>query len=189
MEKIIVNQYNPQWVSQFESLHNAIWPHISDIALTLEHVGSTSVPGLVAKPIIDLTIVVPEEGCMPIIINRLASIGIKHRGNLGIIGREAFTRLQGYPEHNLYACISGSQPLRNHIAIRDALRNNTKLAKKYGELKLLLASKYKNDIDSYVEGKSSFLLSILEECGFSNEDIYEIENINHKPQKGSNNAN
>jgi len=53
--------------------------------------------------------------------------------------------------------------------------------KKYGELKFLLASKYENDIDSYVEGKSSFLLSILKECGFSNEAINEIKNINRKP--------
>ncbi len=183
MKKIIVNPYNPKWALEFDLLHNYIWPHISDVALTLEHVGSTSVPGLAAKPIIDLTIVASEENKIPLIIARLDSMGIKHKGNLGIEGREAFSSLQSHPEHNLYACVISSQPLKNHITIRDTLRSNPKLAKEYAELKYFLSSKYENDIDSYVEGKSSFLLSILKRFDFSNEDIVEIENVN---RNGSN---
>lgn len=178
MKKIIVCEYDPQWVSQFKMLHAAIWPHISEIALTLEHVGSTSVPGLAAKPIIDMTIVVPEKVHIPLIINRLASIGINHRGDLGIKGREAFTQLQGYPAHHLYACVANAQPLRNHLTIRDALRNDSALAKAYGELKFSLAAKYVNDIDSYVEAKSSFILTILKASGFSTDDLDDIEDMN-----------
>jgi len=181
MQKIIVTKYDPRWILQFESLHDAIWPHLSDVACSLEHVGSTAVPGLAAKPIIDLTIVVSEKDCLPVVINRLAALGIDHRGDLGIKGREAFSSLPGHPEHNLYACVLQSQPLRNHLAIRDALRRSPTLAKEYSELKFALASKYASDIDSYVEGKSAFLLSILREHGFSTDDLGEIETINRKP--------
>ncbi|WP_294344307.1 GrpB family protein [Prosthecochloris sp.] len=180
MKRIIVSKYNPGWIRDFELLHDHIWPHISDVALSLEHVGSTSVPGLAAKPIIDLTIVAPNKETLKIIIKRLSSIGALHRGNLGIEGREAFTTLEGFPEHNLYACIAGCQALENHLAIRNALRANTSLATRYGKIKLELAQRYFDDIDSYVEGKSSFLLAILRDHGFTSDELEEIQENNRK---------
>ncbi len=184
MKNISVNPYNPEWVSQFEALHRAIWPHISDIAQSLEHIGSTSVPGLAAKPIIDMTIVLPEKSKTSILIKRLASIGINHQGDLGISGREAFTRLPEYPDHNLYACVTGSQALRNHLTIRDVLRADSGLASKYAKLKYHLGSKFEKDIDAYVEGKSAFLLAILKGQGFSDTDLQNIEAVNRKPGNG-----
>jgi len=175
---IIVSPYNPDWLNQFQSLHDVIWPEVSDVAISIEHVGSTSVPGLPAKPIIDMTIVAKNDKSLEEVVNRLSTIGVQHRGNLGIEGREAFTRLSGFPEHNLYACIEGAQALRNHLGIRDFLRTNPDEARKYGELKAALAVKYPRDIDAYVAGKSEFLLSILTKLGFSGADLEEIEKVN-----------
>jgi GrpB-like predicted nucleotidyltransferase (UPF0157 family) len=179
MVDVVVEKYNPIWAEQFKLLYDRIWPSISDVALSLEHVGSTSVPGLSAKPIIDLTIVVNKKN-LEIIIQRLAGIGIEHRGDLGIEGREAFTRLKDYPEHNLYACVTGSQALRNHLAVRDALRENSSLVQEYGKLKMELARKFSNDIDSYVEGKTDFILNILKEKGFELSDLENIKDVNKK---------
>ena len=180
MKDVIISKYNPDWISYFALLQDFIWPHISDVSLSLEHIGSTSVPGLPAKPIIDLTIVTSNKENLNIIIQRLSSIGALHKGNLGIEGREAFSQLKGFPDHNIYACIVGSRALENHLAIRNVLRANAKLAKEYGELKLKLAKQHCQDIESYVEGKSQFLLSILKDQGFTLGELEEIQNNNRK---------
>jgi len=181
---IVVSPYNPDWLDQFQSLHDVIWSEVSDVAISIEHVGSTSVPGLAAKPIIDMTIVVKNDEALEEVVNRLSRIGVQHRGDLGIVGREAFTRLSGFPEHNLYACMEGAQALRNHLGIRDYLREYPESAIKYGELKYALAKKYPQDIDAYVAGKSEFLLTILTKLGFSESDLEEIENVNQISNSG-----
>ena len=180
MVDVVVEKYNPIWEEQFKLLYDRIWPSIFDVALSLEHVGSTSVPGLSAKPIIDLTIITLDKDKLEIIIQRLADIGIEHRGDLGIEGREAFARLKDYPEHNLYACVNGSQALRNHLAVRYALRESSSLVQEYGKLKMELARKFSNDIDSYVEGKTDFILNILKDKGFELSDLENIKDVNKK---------
>jgi GrpB-like predicted nucleotidyltransferase (UPF0157 family) len=127
-----------------------------------------------------LTIIATNEKNLKIIIQRLAGIGIEHRGDLGIEGREAFTRLKGCPEHNLYACVNGSQALKNHLAVRDALRENSSLVQEYGKLKMELAESFPNDLDSYVEGKTDFILHILKDKGFELSDLDNIKDINKK---------
>jgi GrpB-like predicted nucleotidyltransferase (UPF0157 family) len=97
MRRIEVVDYDPSWPNTFESLCARLWPALADVALSIEHVGSTSVPGLAAKPIIDISSMVPENPDVPIGISRLATLGYIHRGDLGIKGREAFTnRRQDY---------------------------------------------------------------------------------------------
>lgn len=181
IKMIEISEYNPAWQTQFQNLYDHIWPEIADIAISIEHVGSTSVEHLPAKPIIDLTIVVENQENMGILIQRLNTLSSNHRGDLGIQGREAFTQLPTFPKHHLYACIAGSQGLRNHIAFRDYLRAHPKKAIEYGLLKKELAKKFPHDIDAYVEGKSSFILSILNAQGFSEEDLDEIKDANTSP--------
>src|SRR4051812_8526637 len=123
MAKIIVVDYDPSWPDTFERLRAHIWSCIVDVAAAIEHVGSTSVPGLAAKPVIDMTVVVPTAAAMQTVIDRLAMIGYRHQGDLGVPGREAFARPQGTPDHHLYACVVGNDGLRNHLAVRDYLRS------------------------------------------------------------------
>ncbi|MDB6083609.1 MAG: dephospho-CoA kinase/protein folding accessory protein, partial [Gammaproteobacteria bacterium] len=145
--------------------------------------GSTSVRGLAAKPVIDMTVVVPAAAAMRTVIDRLAMIGYRHRGDLGVTGREAFARPEGTPDHHLYACVAGMDALRNHLAVRDYLRGSPSAARAYGALKKQLAARFAGDIDGYVDGKTDFILAILAGAGFLPEQIAMIRAINSKPNE------
>ena|SRR5882724_4051129 len=88
MRRIIVVEYDPAWPATFDDLRARVWTVVGDLALAIEHIGSTSVPGLAAKPIIDMTVVLPAADDVPQAIERLATLGYVHRGDLGIEGRE-----------------------------------------------------------------------------------------------------
>jgi GrpB-like predicted nucleotidyltransferase (UPF0157 family) len=147
----------------------------------MEHVGSTSVPGLSAKPVIDIDIVVPAEADVPPAIERLTTLGYVHRGDLGVEGREAFTPPAPSPGHHLYLCPSNNLALANHLAVRDYLREHPEDAHEYGALKKQLASRFPHDIDAYIAGKTDAILRILERVGFRQDDRQAIERINRAP--------
>ena len=88
---VLVVDYDPAWPDMFEVLRRPVWAGVRDVAVSVEHVGSTAVPGLAAKPIIDMDVVVVSSASIPEAIERLATLGYEHRGNLGIEDREAFT--------------------------------------------------------------------------------------------------
>lgn len=90
--KVVVVDYNPQWARDFESLRAWIWPAVADFAVSIEHIGSTSVPGLAAKPVLDIDIVVRSQEGVLMAIERLPALGYSYRGNLGIEGRDAISR-------------------------------------------------------------------------------------------------
>ena len=164
---VVVVDYDPEWQRSFKTLHDRIWPRVNDLAESIDHVGSTSVEGLAAKPVIDLYIVVPDLEDVPVAIERLRAIGYEHRGDLGIAGREAFRAQFDVPPHNLYVCHVGSLPLKDVRAFRDYLRAHADAVRAYAELKRSLRCGFLNDIDSYVRGKTEFVLGILELAGVS----------------------
>ena len=161
MRTIVVVDYDPAWLAAFERLRAAIWPAVRDAAEAIEHVGSTAVPGLAAKPIIDLDIVVRSGAEVPAAIARLATLGYAHRGNLGIEGREAFDVPPGPHAHHLYVCPRDSAALANHVAVRDYLRAHPDAAREYGELKKALATRFPHHIEAYVGGKTDLLRRIM----------------------------
>jgi GrpB-like predicted nucleotidyltransferase (UPF0157 family) len=175
---IIVADYDPAWPAAFVALKAVIWPHVQDVALAIEHVGSTAVPGLAAKPIIDLDVVIPSSTQLPVIIERLASIGYRHEGNLGIEDRDAFATPPGAVAQHLYVCRHSSIALRNHLCLRDHLRANPADAAAYGALKRELAKAHANDIDSYIAGKREFVLAILGRYGFGADSLDAIAAAN-----------
>jgi GrpB-like predicted nucleotidyltransferase (UPF0157 family) len=181
MRTIAVVDYDPSWPEAFERLRSHVWAVLSDVAVGIEHVGSTAVPGLAAKPVIDIDIVVRDEVGVASAIGRLATLGYVHRGNLGIEGREAFANPPtGLPEHNLYVCPAGSVALGNHLAVRDYLRAHPGTAQRYGDLKKQLATTCPHDIDSYIDGKTAFILAILRGAGFSDVQLAAIEHANKR---------
>ncbi len=149
MNPIVVVDYDPGWAETFERLRSQIWPVVADIATAAEHVGSTSVPGLAAKPIVDIDLVVPTAADVPAAIARLATLGYVHSGNLGVEGREAFRSPGSMPRHHLYLCPRDSLALANHLAVRNHLREHPEVAREYGDLKKRLAAQYPHDIDAY----------------------------------------
>ena len=124
MKTVIVVDYDPRWPAVFERLRASLARALAGLPFEIEHVGSTSVPGLAAKPVIDLNVVVPTANEVAETIERLASLGYRHRGDLGIVGREAFRAPPGLPKHHLYVCVEGVLALRNHLGVRDYLRTH-----------------------------------------------------------------
>jgi len=184
---VIVTDYDPHRRHRFELLRSWIWPAISDVAISVEHVGSTSVEGLPAKPVIAMTIVVVGGRELAGVIRALAAIGYVNRGDLGVTGREASipppSVQEILPTHHLYACVQGSLALRNHLAARDRLRRDRAAATAYGQLKKELASHFVSDIDAYVDGKTEFILALLKDDGFDVSELDEVNAINSLPRE------
>lgn len=185
MKHIIVVEYDPTWPVLFEQLRDRISTAIGEVAVSIEHVGSTAVPGLSAKPIIDMDVVVPDSAGVTKAIEGLATLGYKHRGNLGVEGREAFDNPPASSAHHLYICQDGNLALKNHLAIRDYLRSNPGTAQRYGELKHKLARQYPNDIDGYIDGKTDFLMNILSACGLTKAELDMIAEPNRLEESES----
>ena len=159
---IIVVDYDPQWPIQFARLRAPIADTLGDLAQAIEHVGSTSVPGLAAKPIIDIDVLLSTNDAMLDAIARLATLGYEHEGDLGIAGREAFRHAPNLPVHHLYVCTPDCGEYRRHIAFRDYLRRHREQAEAYGALKRRLAAQFLNDRAGYGVAKDAFVRAILE---------------------------
>ena len=177
MPVLQVLPYDAQWAAHFETLKGRIWPWVAEHALIIEHVGSTSVPGLAAKAIIDLDIVVLGTDKLQACIQVICAQGYIYDGECGIAGRHAFSGGEG-PRHHLYVCLLGSLGLRNHLAVRDFLRLHPLRAKRYGELKLGLAKEHPFAPAKYSAGKTVFLVALLKELGLSEADLAEVSDSN-----------
>jgi len=178
---VVVVDYDEEWPRRFDELRRIIWPVVADAALRIEHVGSTSVPGLAAKPIIDMTVVVNQRSDVPPTIQRLATLGYRHLGNLDIEDREAFDHPGGLPRHNLYVCPEGTIGVVNQVTVRDYLRAHPETARRYGALKKQLAAQFPTDIESYVFGKTDFVLDVLRRAGLTEDQLASIERVNRRP--------
>jgi GrpB-like predicted nucleotidyltransferase (UPF0157 family) len=163
---VIVVQYDPVWVRLYEKLRDFVLPVLSDLVVTIEHVGSTSVPGLAAKPIVDMDVVVSTRSNVHIAIQRLATLGYVHEGDLETSGRESFIPPDNVPWHHLYVCTVENTEFRRHILFRDYLRNHPDDSKKYGDLKLELAQRFHNERAAYTNAKSEFVKEILKRAGW-----------------------
>jgi GrpB-like predicted nucleotidyltransferase (UPF0157 family) len=175
---VTVVDYDPSWPSIFETLKSRVLQALDSVAVSVEHVGSTSVPGLAAKPIIDMDVVVTSIADVTMAIERLSTIGYVHRGDLGIEGREAFCSPSGLPTHHLYVCVQGAVALANHLTVRNYLRQSPTAARTYGMLKKRLAETFPTDMDKYIQGKTDFLVGILRESGFPGHVLTAISDAN-----------
>jgi GrpB-like predicted nucleotidyltransferase (UPF0157 family) len=155
----LVENYNPEWPKWFKSIIDFLGEDIRNLCQRIEHVGSTSVPGMIAKPIIDLDLVIRADDFNPIKI-LLEKRGYFHEGDKGIKDRDSFaliseeTRLQ-VPKHHLYVCPGYSQALLSHIAFRECLKTHQSDAKRLSNLKWKLAEQFNNDKYPYMDGKKN----------------------------------
>jgi GrpB-like predicted nucleotidyltransferase (UPF0157 family) len=156
--------YNEKWKEEFCRIKAMLIECIGDLIINIEHVGSTSVEGLIAKPIIDIDIVFDSCDIFPMISERLKTIGYIHEGDYGIKGREAFKRNfeDEYMPYHLYACPKDSEELLRHISFREYLKVNTSDRETYRNLKMELAKRFPEDIDSYMSGKHDCIQHIYE---------------------------
>jgi GrpB-like predicted nucleotidyltransferase (UPF0157 family) len=168
-----VQPHNPEWRSWFATIRDRLGASLGDTCLRIEHVGSTSIPGLSAKPIIDLDIVIAQDG-FERVEAKLAELGYVHQGDLGIVGREAFdledeTLAAALPAHHLYVCAEDSAELARHIYFRERLTRNEVERTYYERKKLLIAELCEHDKGLYAQVKGivldTFFAKILEDAG------------------------
>ena len=166
---VIVEPYNEIWKADFAAIRDELESVLKDLVLRIEHVGSTSVEGLSAKPVIDIDVVIQDRSVLPDVISALQMIGYSHEGDLGIPGREAlkYEGKEHLRKHHLYVCSQDSEELRRHIAFRDYLRSNPDAVKEYSRIKEEGALLYPWDIDKYIEHKSPFIEMIYKRIGLN----------------------
>lgn len=166
-KQVIVEKYDPAWAQDFRQIEQELKEALGDLALRIEHVGSTSVKGLSAKPIIDIDIVIPDYSRFDAVVAALEKIGYIHEGDLGIPGREAFkySGKEHLRRHHLYVCTETSEELKRHLAFRDYLRSHPEAVREYSRVKEEGAALYPEDIDKYIEYKSPCIEKIYRELG------------------------
>jgi GrpB-like predicted nucleotidyltransferase (UPF0157 family) len=165
--KVIVLPYDEAWSSDFETIKDELEHAIGDFIVGIEHVGSTSVEGMSAKPCIDIDVIIPDYAVFDAVVAGLRTIGYIHEGDLGIKGREAFkyTDKPHLKTHHLYVCPQDSAELHRHITFRDFLRSNPEAVQQYSRVKESAARLFPDDIEKYIVYKSPCIEALYQLCG------------------------
>lgn len=158
---IVVTDYDAGWPALFERLAEPIRAAVAPLGARVVHVGSTSVPGLAAKPIVDIDVVVTSADQVPDAIERLRAMGYVYQGDKGVKGCEAFLWPPATPEHHVYVVIEGGEPHTNHVRFRERLRGDPDAAREYAALKRGLARQHGADRLGYTEAKTAFVARAL----------------------------
>ena len=166
-EKVVVLPYDNSWKTDFEKIKYEIENAIGDVIIGIEHVGSTAVEGMSAKPCIDIDVIIRDYSVFDDIAKKLETIGYIHEGDLGIKDREAFryTDKPHLQNHHLYVCPQYSAELHRHIIFRDFLRSNPEAVKKYSAVKEQASELFPDNIDKYIEYKSPCISELYALCG------------------------
>lgn len=185
---LLLEPNNPQWKTNFEQLQQTLSQLLSGLPISIEHVGSTSIPGMYAKPILDIDIILHQKEFLTSVSTRLEQVGYRNKGEQGITERFAFAQTNAFTpatgsnktwqEHHLYVCVSGSLALKNHLHFRNTLLQQTELASQYAQLKKQLATQPGMTRQHYNQRKTEFILSVLALNGFTDEELLEIKKAN-----------
>jgi len=173
---ITVVDYDPSWPERFEALRREYENAMADggvAVVAIEHVGSTSVPGLAAKPVIDCDIIVADAD-VAAASDVLMSMGFTPLGELGIPQRWAFREPERLAGTNTYVIVDGALSLRNHRVVRETLRADADLREEYAAVKKQVGA-IAADIDEYGRGKNAMVQQILAAAGFTEEERASID--------------
>jgi GrpB-like predicted nucleotidyltransferase (UPF0157 family) len=165
MRKVEVVPYDTRWPDLFWSEAERLREALDGLDPVIHHIGSTSVPGFPAKPVIDVMAVVSRIESVDKRNGRMLELGYVARGENGIPGRRFFTKEQKEDRwlirtHHVHVFEQGSPHIVRHLAFRDYLRHHPDEARRYGELKLELARLFPTDIERYIEGKSRLVAEL-----------------------------
>jgi GrpB-like predicted nucleotidyltransferase (UPF0157 family) len=155
--------YQPDWPDSFEQERGRLHPSIGRLVLDIQHIGSTSVPGLAAKPIIDIAVAVASSEVIPECRQPLCSLGYTDRGDCGQDGGYLFVK-ESAPEvrtHHLHIVGIDDQQWRNYLLLRDLLRVDETLRASYAKLKERLQHQFANDPRGYTTAKHDFICEAL----------------------------
>jgi GrpB-like predicted nucleotidyltransferase (UPF0157 family) len=153
-------EYDARWPALFAAEQQRIRDQCGTLALGLEHVGGTSIPGMCAKPVIDIAAGRPRDTSTQDYVAALAQAGYEHRGERGVPGRQFFCRGQPRAYH-LHLVDEGGPLWRDYLAFRDHLRAHGKAARQFADLKRVLAARFPRDREAYMNAKSPRVQGIL----------------------------
>ena len=165
--RVVVVPYDQAWKNAFEEIKTEIEAEIGALIIGIEHVGSTSVEGMSAKPCIDIDVIIKDYSVFGEIVRKLGAIGYIHEGDLGIKDREAF-KYADKPhlmQHHLYVCPQDSEELRRHITFRDFLRRTPEAVRKYSLVKEKAAELFPDEINQYIAFKAPCIEELYIKCG------------------------
>lgn len=168
-KNVVVIPYDSNWNHEFEKLKAYLEKTLGDTIIGIEHVGSTSVKGLAAKPILDLDVIMESYDNFEEVKSRLEGLGYYYEGDLGIKNRQAFSYDESlkkeFMTHHLYVCPKYSEELNRHVIFRNYMRTHKEDIDAYSAVKLQAAKLYPTDIDSYCEYKSQCISDIYKKIG------------------------
>jgi GrpB-like predicted nucleotidyltransferase (UPF0157 family) len=159
---IILVAHDPEWRLKFEAEANVVRAVFGPAATAIHHIGSTAIPGILAKPIIDMLV---EAATIEVVDERTAfieALGYEAKGEFGIPGRRYFRKdnASGTREYQMHAFAAASGEIRRHLAFRDYLRSYPNVAREYSRLKLELSKRYPSDIQAYTDAKAPFIRAV-----------------------------
>jgi len=162
MQRVVVVPYDPAWQEEFLRESARVARALGDLRLAIHHIGSTAIPGIHAKPIIDMLAVVGRIDGVDERSERVQALGYVGMGEYGIPGRRYFRKddAAGNRTHQIHAFQLGSPQVDRHLAFRDFMRAHRQYAAEYASLKRRLAEKHPNDIEAYMDGKDEFIKQI-----------------------------
>ena len=160
MRRVVVVPYNKQWVSMYEEEAIKLRRIFGEQLVAIHHIGSTSIPGLEAKPIIDIMPVVEDINSVDEHNESMREIGYEPKGENGIPERRYFQKGGDNRSHHVHIFQVGNPHVERHLAFRDYLRTHPIEAREYGDFKQKLAQEFPYDIGSYVQGKESLVKDI-----------------------------
>jgi len=159
MRKVEVVPHDPKWQEVFEVESQRVTDALGENVVAIHHIGSTAIPGIYAKPIIDLLIEVKDIVKMDRQSSSMESLGYEVMGEFGILGRRYFRKnsQEGVRTHHIHTFKVGSEQVERHLSFRDYMIAHPEDAQRYSELKRRLAREYPANIDGYVNGKDGFI--------------------------------
>ncbi|MCH7856372.1 MAG: GrpB family protein [Gemmatimonadetes bacterium] len=172
---ITVTSYNEDWPKRFREIRDCLRTELAQEveAFEVEHIGSTAVPGLVSRPVLDICVIVPETSDMASLISGLERLGYIHEAGKGPPGLETFRRKgpdvpflqhkRDFAPHHLYASVLGDPELQRYLAFRDHLQEDADARAAYAKIKIDLAPHA--DADEYLRAKTVFITSTLAGIG------------------------
>jgi GrpB-like predicted nucleotidyltransferase (UPF0157 family) len=162
-EPIEIVPYDSTWPEEYEAWHHRLEVALGSAALGIDHVGSTAVPGLAAKPTIDIQISVRDMTDEPSYVPAIEGLGVPLRARDDL--HRYFRPAPGRPRHvHIHVCDEGGDWERDHLLFRDYLRANDRIRDAYAALKLDLAKRFRDDRLAYTDAKSAFILGALEDA-------------------------
>lgn len=166
---------NREWASQFEAAASEIKAILGDNCIAVHHIGSTAIPDIYAKPIVDILPVVKDLNRVDLLNQPFEALGYVCMGEYGIAGRRFYWRSKKIRTHNIHLFAESNPEIARHVAFRDFMRRHPDSARAYSILKIALAQVFSDDIENYVNGKSSFVQSIDYQTGMAKTDQLKAE--------------